>query len=54
MSKREQKDIDLSSVITGEEEVVFSGKMDTYNATGELPTGVYTFSPWEFYIIATK
>ena len=54
MSKREQKDIDLSSVITGEEEVVFSGKMDSYNATGELPTGVYTFSPWEFYIIATK
>ena len=29
-------------------------KMDSYNATGELPTGVYTFSPWEFYIIATK
>ena len=54
MSKREQKDIDLSSVLTGEEEVVFFGKMDTYNTAGELPTGVYTFSPWEFYIIATK
>ena len=54
MSKKEQKDIDLGRVITGGEDVVFSGKMDSYNAGGELPTGVYTFSPWEFYIIATK
>jgi glycosidase len=50
LSKREQSDVDLSGILSGDEEVLFSGKASEYSEGGELPETVHTFEPWEFYI----
>ena len=54
LSKREQKDIDLGSALTGKEEVLFSGAEAEYGTGGELPGQLHTFAPWEFYIIGAN
>ncbi len=54
LSKREQKDIDLGCVLTGKEEVLFSGAGAEYGTGIELPGQLHTFAPWEFYIIGAN
>ncbi|MBP3209224.1 MAG: alpha-glucosidase C-terminal domain-containing protein, partial [Oscillospiraceae bacterium] len=54
LSKREQADIDLGSVLSENEEVLFGGAAAEYSAGGELPGQLHTFEPWEFYIIGVK
>ncbi len=54
LSKRAQEYVDLGSIITGDEEVVFSGVSTEYTTGGQLPGDKHTFAPWEFYIIATR
>ena len=52
LSKREQADIDLTGILTGDETVLLSGTGTDYTEGGELPGSTYTFEPWEFYIIS--
>lgn len=54
LSKREQKDIDLSCVLTGKEEVLLGGAEAEYGTGIELPGQLHTFAPWEFYIIGAN
>jgi glycosidase len=54
LSKREQKDIDLGSALTGKEEVLFSGAGAEYGTGVELPGQLHSFAPWEFYIIGAN
>lgn len=54
LSKREQSDVDLTGILTGDEELIYTGNASEYGETGSLPQGIHTFSPWEFYIIKVK
>ena len=54
LSKREQKDIDLSCVLTGKAEVLLGGAGAEYGTGIELPEELHTFAPWEFYIIGAN
>jgi glycosidase len=51
LSKKEQADVDLSGILSGDETVLLSGMGAEYRDGGELPGDVYTFSPWEFLVI---
>ncbi len=51
LSKREQSDIDLTGVLSGDEELIYSGDASGYGTEGSIPEDIHTFSPWEFYII---
>ncbi len=54
LSKKEQADIDLSGILSGSEEVLFSGTGADYAEGGTLPEETHTFAPWEFYVIAVE
>jgi glycosidase len=70
LSKREQSDVDLSGILSGNETVLlsgtgaaFTGSQKSSDGTGaattpaeaaELPGSTHTFAPWEFYIISAR
>lgn len=51
LSKRQQSEFDLSQILTGDEEVLFSGVNGAYQEGGDNPYARDNLDPWSFYIL---